>query len=99
MAAETAIARNIRPLEPALDTLDTELRGWGLKPGPLAEPLAKAYEQSLLYGEHTWGMSGGAGPRELFGRSGKNGWWPQRPSPCRPAATSRKCPMAASRSG
>jgi hypothetical protein len=55
MPAETRVARNIRPLEPALDLLDTELRAWGLATPSVAPDLAKAYEQSLLYGEHTWG--------------------------------------------
>jgi hypothetical protein len=56
MPIETKISRNVRPDETALGTLDTELRAWGLKPAPVAKPLAKAYEESLLYSEHTFGF-------------------------------------------
>jgi hypothetical protein len=63
----TKTARNIRPLEPALETLDTELRNWGIATDDVSKPLSKAYEQSLLYGEHTWGMNAEYGPRRLFG--------------------------------
>ena len=67
MPQETKTARNIRPLEPALDSLDTQLRAWGLVPGPLAQSLAEAYENSLLYGEHTWGLNAEFGPRNFYG--------------------------------
>ena len=71
MPQETKIARNVRPLEPALDALDTHLRAWGLAPGPLAQPLAAAYENSYLYAEHTWGMNSAYGPCYLFGDAWK----------------------------
>jgi alpha-mannosidase len=64
---ETKIARNIRPLESALDALNTQMNGWGISTAPLSEKLAKAYEQSLLYGEHTWGMNAEYGPRYSYG--------------------------------
>ncbi|MBN8457505.1 MAG: hypothetical protein J0M04_06695 [Verrucomicrobia bacterium] len=57
MPVDSKLARNIRPLEPALDLLDTELRLWGLSPSPVSGALAEAYENSLLYGEHTWGAN------------------------------------------
>ena len=66
MPEATKLARDIRPLEPALDSLDTHLKILGLATPPLAEPLAAAYENSLLYSEHTWGLNGGAGGRELW---------------------------------
>jgi alpha-mannosidase len=72
MPIETKTARNIRPLEPAIDALDTQLRAWGLQTAPLAEPLAKAYEQSFLYGEHTWGLNGTYGGNQLWGHDWKN---------------------------
>ena len=62
----TKVARDIRPLEPALDSLDTHLKIYGLATAPLASPLAEAYENSLLYGEHTWGMNGQYGGRDLW---------------------------------
>ncbi|MGL6193498.1 MAG: glycosyl hydrolase-related protein [Thermoguttaceae bacterium] len=54
------LARWNRPLLSALEMLDTELRLWGpederISLAELHEKLKKAYEQSLLYGEHTWG--------------------------------------------
>ncbi|OQP63893.1 hypothetical protein A3860_23465 [Niastella vici] len=64
---ETKIARNIRPLESALDGLHTQMKGWGIGVAPIAAELAKAYEQSLLYGEHTWGMNSAFGPRNSYG--------------------------------
>jgi alpha-mannosidase len=62
MPLEAKAARHFRALEPALDALDTQLRTWGLTPGPLAPVLAEAYEQSGLFSEHTfgpWGPKGG----------------------------------------
>ncbi|MBS0028031.1 hypothetical protein ACTJJ0_06800 [Chitinophaga sp. 22321] len=64
---ETKTARNVRPLESALDALNTQLNGWGIPTASVAEKLAKAYEQSLLYGEHTWGMNAEYGPRYSYG--------------------------------
>jgi len=58
MPVESKIARNLRPLESALDSLDTHLKLYGLTTPLLAPALDKSYEQSLLFGEHTWGMSG-----------------------------------------
>ncbi|WP_160290233.1 hypothetical protein [Flavihumibacter solisilvae] len=67
---ETKIARNIRPLESALDGLNTQMRSWGIPVSPVSAKLAKAYEQSLLYGEHTWGMNAEYGPRYSY----ENAW-------------------------
>ena len=68
---ETKIARNIRPLESALDALNTQMRIWGIQTQSLTEELGKAYEQSLLYGEHTWGMNAEYGPRYSYGNDWK----------------------------
>ncbi|WP_083488821.1 hypothetical protein [Pedobacter borealis] len=57
MPQESKTARNIRPLEPALDILNTQLKGWGISTTSLASSLAKAYENSMLFGEHTFGAS------------------------------------------
>ena len=64
---ETKIARNIRPLESALDGLNTQMGIWGIFTESISAKLAKAYEQSLLYGEHTWGMNAEFGPRYSYG--------------------------------
>jgi alpha-mannosidase len=62
MPIEAKAAHNLRPLEPALDMLDTQLRAWGVETGDLAPALAEAYAQSGLFSEHTfgpWGPKGG----------------------------------------
>lgn len=71
MPQATKTARNNRPFEPALETFDTHLRYWGLRPADVSKPLAKAYEQSLLYSEHTWGMNAEYGPRYVYGDAWK----------------------------
>ena len=55
--AGAKLARNTRPLIAATEALNTQLRGWGLIVPDDAPAIADAYEQSLLYGEHTWGGS------------------------------------------
>lgn len=55
MPQETKTARNIRPMEPVLDVMHTQLNLWGLRSPSIAGSLAMAYENSMLYGEHTWG--------------------------------------------
>ena len=74
MPIESKAAHTIRPLEPAVETLDTQLRAWGLATGDLAPALAAAYEQSVLYSEHTFGPAGpnmgswnSGTPRNLYG--------------------------------
>ncbi|WP_079467519.1 DUF5054 domain-containing protein [Chitinophaga ginsengisegetis] len=68
---ETKLARNIRPMESALDVLHTQMKAWGLPVRPITAMLAKAYEQSLLYAEHTWGMNAEYGPRYSYGEEWK----------------------------
>ncbi|MBM3880377.1 MAG: hypothetical protein FJ387_11785 [Verrucomicrobia bacterium] len=53
---ETKLARNLRPRIGALEALDTLLRGWGVGGNMDHKTISAAYEQSLLYGEHTWGF-------------------------------------------
>jgi hypothetical protein len=81
MPIETKIAHTIRPFEPALDTLDTQLRAWGLSVAPVAPALAEAYEQSLLYSEHTFGPAApnmgswnSHTPRDLYGKAWKEAY-------------------------
>jgi hypothetical protein len=71
MPAEAKAARDFRPLEPALDALDTQLHGWGLTTGLLAPALAEAYAQSGLFSEHTfgpWGPKGGPWESDITNR-------------------------------
>jgi len=50
-------ARNIGPLMPVVETLGTQLHGWGIPLADSSEKLARAHEQYLLYNEHTWGRA------------------------------------------
>ncbi|ETZ24835.1 hypothetical protein [Pedobacter sp. V48] len=68
---EAKIGRNIRPLESALDGLNTQMGIWGIPVNSIAAKLDKAYEQSLLYAEHTWGMNAEYGPRYSYGEDWK----------------------------
>lgn len=58
MPIETKTGCDVRPLECAAATLDTELKSAGVSTPPLAKLLARAYENSLLYSEHTFGFYG-----------------------------------------
>lgn len=70
MPVETKIARNIRPLESALEILNTNVQLWGISTPDIGKDLRVAYENSMLYGEHTWGaMTPGWG---FFSMDGKN---------------------------
>ena len=51
------LARNLRPAITTAELLNTMLSVWGVKTPDITGTVAKAYEQSLLYGEHTWGGS------------------------------------------
>jgi hypothetical protein len=53
--AGAQIARNIRPLIAAMPALNTLLQTWGVPVADASDAVAAAHEQSLLYGEHTWG--------------------------------------------
>ncbi len=53
--AGAKLARNIRPAITATESLHTQLNAWGLQLPAATDTVAAAYEQSLLYGEHTWG--------------------------------------------
>jgi len=53
--AETGIAHHIRPQFAAWEMLETLLAQNGLKPALDTAKIAEAYENSLMYGEHTWG--------------------------------------------
>jgi len=58
MPIETKAGCDVRPLEGAVAMLDTELRAAGVSTAPLAPLLARAWENSLLFSEHTFGFFG-----------------------------------------
>ncbi len=53
--AGARLARNFRPLIATAESLRAHLSGWGISCADSTQVLAQAREQSLLYGEHTWG--------------------------------------------
>jgi hypothetical protein len=55
--AGARLARNTRPLIAATESLNTQLLLWRFDVTNAAPAINHAYEQSLLYGEHTWGGS------------------------------------------
>jgi alpha-mannosidase len=59
-------ARNVRPFIPTVEVLHTQLRQWGLPVEDHDNEVAKAFEQSLLYSEHTWGLGQSV---DLYGRA------------------------------
>jgi len=56
MPIETNQAHRMRPMLAAAEALNTLLAAANAAP-PSASHIAEAYEQSLLYGEHTWGLN------------------------------------------
>ena len=55
MPIETQLAHTTRPRIAALEALDTLLGVWGTFSGSAAGTVREAYENTLLFGEHTWG--------------------------------------------
>ncbi|MCY2988686.1 MAG: hypothetical protein NTY19_12570 [Planctomycetota bacterium] len=55
MPIETQAAHATRPHIAALEALDTLLGAWGVPTEPAGSVVAAAYENTLLFGEHTWG--------------------------------------------
>ena len=57
MPEASKLAQNIRPSIGALDQLSTLETIWGIYRPDLRKTISEAYEQSLLYSEHTWGLA------------------------------------------
>jgi hypothetical protein len=53
--AGARIARNIRPALGSAESLNALLRIWGVTAPDATSAFGEAHENSLLYGEHTWG--------------------------------------------
>ncbi|HWR50199.1 MAG TPA: hypothetical protein VN428_03775 [Bryobacteraceae bacterium] len=62
LPAETALSRVTQPRIGALEALGTLNHFWAGAPQP-SNVVAEAYEQALLYGEHTWGYDAKRFPR------------------------------------
>jgi hypothetical protein len=57
MPEASKLARNIRPLIGGMEQLSTIETIWGIFQPDLREVTSQAYEQSLMYSEHTWGLA------------------------------------------
>ena len=67
-------AQNIRPQIGALDALTTLERCWGLYRADISTTLAEAYEQSMLFSEHTWGMANQHYVKQPYGQGWDELW-------------------------
>ena len=72
MPVETKIARNIRPNIVTLEALNTLLSSWGVDVAAVKETIAAAYEKSILYGEHTWGINTKLFGKQQYGQAWKD---------------------------
>ena len=52
-----ALSRTTRPMIAAAEALQTLEKSWGIYLPDVTETYRKAYEQSLMFGEHTWGYA------------------------------------------
>lgn len=67
MPMETKLAHNIRPQLVAWEMLETLLIQHQLKQDISKTKIAEAYENSLMYGEHTWGSQTEGIPDDYWG--------------------------------
>ncbi len=55
--AASKLAQNIRPEIGGADELTTLEKGWGIYLPDISNAISQAYEKSMLYSEHTWGLA------------------------------------------
>jgi alpha-mannosidase len=60
MPVPTKIHRNVSMVLNNLGVLNTQFRAWKVPVNNAKKVLAEAYDQSMLYAEHTWGICGPA---------------------------------------
>ena len=71
MPIETQLAHVTRPRIAALESLDTLLKTWGVPAASAKEAVRGAYENTLLFGEHTWGPDVGRYAGYAYGEQWK----------------------------
>ena len=74
MPEATKMAQNIRPSIGGLDELSTLETIWGIYRPDLRKTVAEAYEQSLLYSEHTWGLANQHYLKVPYGKEWQDLW-------------------------
>lgn len=67
-------AQNVRPVIGALDELTTLERCWGIFQPDISSAIASAYEQSLLFSEHTWGLANQHYIKQPYGKGWDELW-------------------------
>jgi len=74
MPEATKTAQNIRPSIGAFDELSTLETIWGIYRPDQRRIIADAYEQSLLYSEHTWGLANQHYLKVPYGKDWEDLW-------------------------
>ena len=74
MPEASKLAQNIRPSIGGLDELSTLESIWGIYRPDLRKVMAEAYEQSLLYSEHTWGLANQHYVKVPYGKEWQTLW-------------------------
>jgi hypothetical protein len=70
MPVEERMIRTVRPELASTEILESHLRMWGETRPDISADLFAAHEQSMMYGEHTWGGSFGfIGLHMLYGKA------------------------------
>jgi alpha-mannosidase len=80
MPAACKRAHNIRPAIGALDQLNTLEKCWGLHRADIQKSIAAAYEESLLFSEHTWGLANQHYVKQPYGKAWDELWAQGLPS-------------------
>ncbi|HEX7411785.1 MAG TPA: hypothetical protein VF298_06555 [Bacteroidales bacterium] len=74
MPEASKLAQNIRPSIGGMDQLSTLETIWGIYRPDLRKVIADAYEQSLLYSEHTWGLANQHYLKVPYGKAWEELW-------------------------
>jgi hypothetical protein len=74
MPAACKLAHNIRPAIGALDQLTTLERCWGIFCPDIRPAVAAAYEQSMRFSEHTWGLANQHYIKQPYGKAWDELW-------------------------
>jgi hypothetical protein len=70
----TKVARNSRPLIGALDQLNTLEQCWGVFRPEMSQTIRTAYERTLRFAEHTFGMANQHYVKQPFGKGWEDLW-------------------------
>lgn len=68
------MAQNVRPTIEGLDALTTLERSWGIFRPDISHDINDAYENSLLFSEHTWGLANQHYIKTPYGREWDDLW-------------------------